>query len=282
MHNHFKNILLVIIGTLLFAISVNGVTIPNELGEGGVTGFVLFLNYTLGLNIALTSLIINGFLLILGLKLLDKTTIFYTLVSIISLSVFLEIVKIPPFIPTNQVTAGILKGALMGAGLGIVLLGNGSTGGTDIIALIINKITGISFSTVLFVSDIFIIGLLMTAIGIEKGIITMIAIYITSNIINFMITGLNPKQAFYIISKEHEAIGQAILNEINRGVTVLSGHGLYSKEERHVLFVVVSRRQVMKLQRLIQSYDKNAFVTVSAVQEVHGEGFTYVLNKTEP
>ena len=113
---------------------------------------------------------------------------------------------------------------------------------------------------------------------VENGIITIISIYISTQIINFILAGLNPKQAFYIVSNKYEDIGEAILKEINRGCTVLKGYGFYSKEERNVLFVAVSRRQVLQLQRLVQFHDPNAFITVSAVQEVHGEGFTYFLN----
>lgn len=278
MKKHLQNILLIISGAAIFAVSVNSIIIPNALGQGGITGFVLFLNYTIGVNIAVTSFMINVFLLIIGWKFLDKLTIIYTLTATSSISFFLEYIHLPHFIPESPITASIAIGILVGISVGIVVVGNGSTGGTDIIALILNKFTGISFSNALFILDLIIVTLLTFVIGLENGIITIISIYISTQIINFILAGLNPKQAFYIVSNKYEDIGEAILKEINRGCTVLKGYGFYSKEERNVLFVVVSRRQVLQLQRLVQFHDPNAFITVSAVQEVHGEGFTYFLN----
>ncbi len=275
------NLILVTIGSLFFAVAINWVTLPNELGEGGITGLILFMNYTIGTNIALATLIINLILLAIGWKFLDKTTILYTIFSILVLSFFLEFVKPAPFIPDNLLTAGILMGILMGIGLGLVIVGNGSTGGTDIIALILHKFTGIPVSTGLLILDLCIVLLVTTIIGVEKGIITMVAIFLTSKMINFIVAGFNPKKAFFIISKEYQAIGQAIVEELDRGVTILNASGFYSKTDRPVLYVVVNSAQVIHLQRLIQQYDNNAFVTISEVQEVHGEGFTYFLTELE-
>ena len=265
-----------LLGTLLVAISINMVSLPNELGEGGVTGFTLFLHYTLNFNIPMTAFVANLVLLILGWKLLDKMTIIYTLISVVALSFYLAHIHLPVFTPENQITAPLVTGVLMGSGLGIVIRGGGSTGGTDIIALIINKFLGISVSNALLITDAMIVTSLIFVIGLEKGVISIIGILLTSRILNFWITGYNPKNAIFVISEHYEEIGKEIVENVKRGVTVFNGYGFYSGADRKILYIVVSNRQLMAVQRIIRRLDPKAFMAVNAIQQVDGEGFTFM------
>ncbi|MCR8969505.1 YitT family protein [Facklamia sp. 7083-14-GEN3] len=281
MKNIISSLLMTIVGTFLVALAINLVSLPNELGDGGVTGFTLFLHYTLNFDIPKTAFVLNVIILIIGWKLLSKMTIIYTLLSIAALSFFLKVVQPTPFIPDNQLVAPLVSGVIMGTGLGIVIRGGGSTGGTDILALILNKYAGISVSNALLIFDGVIISLLFFAIGLEKGAISIVGILLYSRILNFWVTGYNPKNALFVISEKHEEIGNEIMDKVKRGVTIFSGYGFYSKAQRQILYVVVSNRQLMAVKKIVHNIDPKAFIAVNDVQQVDGEGFTFLREPEE-
>ena len=275
-----KNLALVLIGTFIFSIAVNSIVIPNQLGEGGVTGITLLLFYIFDISPALSNFIINAIIMLIGWRFLEKETIFYTIVAIISMSLFLEFVFLPSFIPTNSLLGPLASGFLIGLGIGIVILGHGTTAGVDIIALIINKYLGLQVSVALLILDVLIVIPLTIVIGLEKGLLTLISLYITSKILNFVMEGYNPKKAIMVVSNKHDEIAEEIMKRVDRGITVLKGYGYYSKAEKEVLYVVINRIQLIKVQRIINEIDSNAFVTVTGIQQVLGEGFTFNLDQS--
>ena len=275
-----KNLALVLIGTFIFSIAVNSIVIPNQLGEGGVTGITLLLFYVFDISPSLSNFIINAIIMLIGWKFLEKETIFYTLVAIVSMSLFLEFVFLPSFIPTNSLLGPLASGFLIGLGIGIVILGHGTTAGVGIIALIINKYMGLQVSIALLILDVMIVIPLTVVIGLEKGVLTLISLYITSKILNFVMEGYNPKKAIMVVSNKHDEIAEEIMKRVDRGITVLKGYGYYSKAEKDVLYVVINRIQLIKVQRIINDIDSNAFVTVTGIQQVLGEGFTFNLDQS--
>lgn len=275
-----KNLALVLIGTFIFSIAVNSIVIPNQLGEGGVTGITLLLFYIFDISPALSNFIINAVIMLIGWRFLEKETIFYTIVAIVSMSLFLEFVFLPSFIPTNSLLGPLASGFLIGLGIGIVILGHGTTAGVDIIALIINKYMGLQVSIALLILDVLIVIPLTIVIGLEKGLLTLISLYITSKILNFVMEGYNPKKAIMVVSNKHDEIAEEIMKRVDRGITVLKGYGYYSKAEKEVLYVVINRIQLIKVQRIINDIDSNAFVTVTGIQQVLGEGFTFNLDQS--
>lgn len=275
-----KNLALVLIGTFIFSIAINSIVIPNQLGEGGVTGITLLLFYVFDISPSLSNFIINAIIMLIGWKFLEKETIFYTLVAIVSMSLFLEFVFLPSFIPTNSLLGPLASGFLIGLGIGIVILGHGTTAGVDIIALIINKYMGLQVSIALLILDVMIVIPLTVVIGLEKGVLTLISLYITSKILNFVMEGYNPKKAIMVVSNKHDEIAEEIMKRVDRGITVLKGYGYYSKAEKDVLYVVINRIQLIKVQRIINDIDSNAFVTVTGIQQVLGEGFTFNLDQS--
>ena len=275
-----KNLALVLIGTFIFSIAVNSIVIPNQLGEGGVTGITLLLFYIFDISPALSNFIINAIIMLVGWRFLEKETIFYTIVAIISMSLFLEFIFLPSFIPTNSLLGPLASGFLIGLGIGIVILGHGTTAGVDIIALIINKYLGLQVSVALLILDVLIVIPLTIVIGLEKGLLTLISLYITSKILNFVMEGYNPKKAIMVVSNKHDEIAEEIMKRVDRGITVLKGYGYYSKAEKEVLYVVINRIQLIKVQRIINEIDSNAFVTVTGIQQVLGEGFTFNLDQS--
>ena len=270
------SILMVTIGSFIFSFTINAVVIPNQFGSGGVTGITLLLYYILGINPGTSNLVINIVLLLIGYQFLERRTMFYTIYAVILMSVFLDITRgMYQFIPHNTLLAAIGGGVVGGAALGLVMLGNGTTAGTDIIAMMLKKYLGWNVSVSLLLLDIIVVSPLSIISDLEKVIITLIYLFTASRMINLVLEGFNSKKSFMIISKKYEEIGSQIQEKIGRGTTILDGHGFYSREERKVLFVAVNRLQVMTLQRIIHDVDPKAFTIITEVTHVIGEGFTY-------
>lgn len=274
-----KNIALITIGVALFSFSVNWIIIPNHLGEGGITGVSLLLKYTLGIEPGVTNLVANTMLLALGWKFLEKETLFYTLYVVVSLSFFLGVITPTPFLPENQFAAAILAGLLTGVGSGLIILAQGTTAGGDIIAKLLQKYLGVNYSFTVLVIDILVITSTSFVIGVENTVISLVMVFIFSQALQFVTEGLNPKKSVMIISAKYNDIADDITKEVNRGITVLNGYGHFTKSEKEILYIVVSRRQVHRIQKIAHKYDENAFITVSDVQQVLGEGFTYFLDR---
>ncbi|MFO8068986.1 MAG: YitT family protein [Alkalibacterium sp.] len=271
-----KNLALIVIGSLLYSISVNVFTIPNGLSEGGLTGFSLILFYVLNITPSYTIFIVNIVILAIGYKFLDKKTLYYTLVANGIISVLLLVVTRWEFIPETTLLAPIGSGIFMGAGIGLIMLGHGTTAGSDIIAKLLHKYVGINVPTGLLMIDVFIVVPSAFVIGAENAFLTLINLYIQSKVIDFILEGLNPRKSFMIISDKHLEIAEAIEQQLGRGITILDGKGYYTKEKKEILYVIISRREVLRIKRIVEAIDPNAFVTISHVQEVTGEGFTYL------
>ena len=270
---------MVTLGCFLFSYVINAIVIANHFGEGGITGVSLLGYYTLQIDPALSNLILNGFLLIIGYRYLEKKTMMFTVVAVIELPLFIKLTQDwHVFVPENIVVAGVAAGVLVGVALGLVILGKGTTAGTDIIAMMMHKYLGWSVSSSLLIIDFIIVTPLAFVIGLEKAVLTLIMLFVASKVINFILEGFNPRKAIMIISDKYNEIGQRIQTDLDRGITVLDGHGFYSKEKRQVLYVVVSRQQLMPVQRIIHEYDSEAFVIITDVNQVIGEGFTFYLD----
>ncbi|MRI81215.1 DUF2179 domain-containing protein [Aerococcaceae bacterium DSM 109653] len=272
------SILMVIIGTFLYALTVNAVVIPNTLGEGGATGMTLMIFYWLGWNPAIVSFVLNAILLVIGWRHLEKRQIMYTIVSMVVMSVALEYTTGFSFVSDNTVVAAVAGGVLSGLAIGIVSLGGGTTGGTEIIAWIMKKYLGIGVSAGLLLIDFLVVAPLTVQIGLEKAILTLIMLYVMSKVLNFIIEGFNPKKSITIISKQHEAIAAAIQEKVDRGITILDGKGYYSREAHQILYIVINRHQLINVQNIIYELDPKAFVIITDVQQVIGEGFTFYLS----
>lgn len=267
---------LVTLGCFAFSYTINAIVIANHFGEGGITGVSLLLFYTMNIDPALSNLVLNLFLLIIGYRYLERKTMMYTILAVFELPFFLKVTEHwPVFIPENLVIAGLAAGVFVGVSLGLVILGKGTTAGTDIIAMMLHKYLGWNISSSLLAIDFVIVTPLTFVIGLEKSVLTLLMLFVASKVINFILEGFNPRKALIIISNENESIGKEIQEKMDRGITVLDGHGFYSKEAKKVLYVVVNRQQLMPVQRIIHEHDSNAFVIISDVNQVIGEGFTF-------
>ncbi len=271
-----KNLALITIGSFLYAVSVNVFTVPNDLAEGGLTGFSLILFYLSGIEPSYTIFISNIAIIAMGYRFLDKKTLNYTIVANGIISVMLLIVTRWSFIPETTLLAPMGAGVFMGAGIGLIMLGHGTTAGGDILAKMMQKYLGINIPTAILLIDLCIVVPSIFIIGAENVFLTLVNLVVQSKIIDFVLEGLNPRKSFFIISEKYEEIAKRIEQQIGRGITILDGKGYYTGNQKQVLYIIISRREVLAIKRIVESIDPNAFVTISHVQEVTGEGFTYL------
>ncbi|KIL41573.1 membrane protein [Gordoniibacillus kamchatkensis] len=276
-----RNLLMIALGTAIYAFGLHYFVISNELMEGGITGIALLLNYALGISPSVTTLVLNVPLFIIGWRAFGGRGMAYTIFGTVSLSFFLWVVEalirlgwIVPFRTTHDfILATLYAGVTSGAGLGLVFRFGGTTGGSDIVARIGYKHRGWRMGQVILFIDVAVIGTSLLYIPKEKVLYTLVAVYITSRIVDYIIEGAQSAIAFQVMTDYAEPMADAITHELDRGVTLVPARGAYSKQAKNIVYCVVSRSEVRRLKQLIRSIDPRAFIIISDVHDVLGEGF---------
>jgi len=273
MKKTFIDIIFIIIGALLFALGVNLYIIPNELGEGGVTGITIIAYYLYKWSPGLVNLVLNAILLVVGYKFLSKTTTVYTVIAVVLNSLFLHLTEGWTIASDEIIVNAIFGGVFVGVGIGLIIRVGGTTAGTTILARITNKYFGWSISYGLLFFDLIVVFSSYFIIGPEKLMLTIMMLYIATKVMEFIIEGLNSKKAVTIISTEPDKIAQQVNELMHRGVTVFNGSGYYTKTDKDILYIVISSQEIVKLKKIVKEVDKNAFVAIHDVRDVFGEGF---------
>ena len=275
------DILVILIGNLCIALAVAFFVIPNKLLVGGTAGIAVALNAfwavpeEVVINVLVYSLFIAG-AFVLGRKFFFKT-ITSTLVYPVLLAVATDLYKIIPieYITMDTLTSIICAGVLVGFGIGIVYKRNASTGGMDIIPLIINKYTGIPLHILLMAVDCFTVLLGVIAYGLQAAIYGVISVAICSFIIDkTILLGAKQTKQVQIISQESDAILERILQDLDRGCTIVESRGGYTNQKRDMLMVVVPINEYQRMIDVVHEMDSSAFVIVSDINEIRGRGFT--------
>lgn len=267
------------VGSFLIALSLTAFLVPNRIAAGGVSGLATVIYYITSFPIGITMLIINIPLFFAGLKIMGISFGVRTVYGIVTLSVFTDLLQPHMTALTNDLLlASIYGGVLSGIGLGIVFRSRGTTGGTDMIASFLNYFTGITVGEGLLIADGIVVALAGIFFNLEVALYAAVTIYITSQTIDVVQEGLNYKKGVLIISDKAEQINQMVVNELNRGVTEFEAKGGYTGNTREVLLCIISRSEVSELKSAITEIDKDAFVIISNVHEVLGEGFTEIVN----
>lgn len=262
------------LGVFLMAVSLNFFLEPNTIAPGGVTGIGIIFKKITGFPVYLTNLAINLPLFIIGVMVLGKEFGAKTLFATVGLSFFLKYVPYE-IVTKDLLLSAVFGGVIMGIGLGIVFKFGGTTGGTDLAGSILNKFfPSLSIATFMMLIDLVVV----VAAGIvdkrvETSLYSIISLYLTTRIIDLMLEGLGYMKAFLIITNKPEEISQTVIKELDRSVTLFKGKGMYTKEERDMLLCVVNRSQFTKLKEIVVGIDENAFVMVTEMHEVLGEGF---------
>jgi uncharacterized membrane-anchored protein YitT (DUF2179 family) len=281
MNLRLKSILAIIIGTAIMGFGINAFNIPNNLAEGGITGISIIIKLLVPVvDQGIVYFLLNIPLFFLGWKVLGRTAFVYTIIGTVALSVFLSLFAglLQPTPLQDRLLASLYAGVTVGAGLGIIFRYGGTTGGVDIIARLLQKYFGISMGRTLFFGDMIVIGASLIYLSLESAMYTLVAVFIAARVIDFFQDGAYAGKALTIISDHASEIARQFL-DLGRGVTILSGKGAYSGVEKDVVYVVVSRNEIVRFKSIIQEIDPHAFVIVNDVHEVLGEGFTLDENK---
>ena len=263
------------LGALITVMALNMFLIPNKIAAGGTSGLATVLHHVFNWPAGLIMLSLDIPLLLAGIKVLGASFGIYTFYCAVLLSVSVD--QLAPYMPVltqDLLLSSIYGGVLSGIGIGVVFRFGGTTAGTGVVAAIVNKLSGISVGTALLGADFFVItlaGLLFRSA--ELPLYGLISLFVTAKVIDLVQEGWSTAKAFFIISPNNDAISQAIINEIGRGVTRLQAKGGYTGNDTETLFCVVSTREVSKMKDLVYRFDKRAFVIVADAHEVLGEGF---------
>jgi len=273
-----KNILFILAGSAIMAFGLVHFNMQNQLAEGGFTGITLLIYNLTGLSPSISNILLNLPLFLIGYKLLGKKTFIYTIIGTVGLSIFIAIFeKYQLHIPLKDdlMLAALFAGVFIGVGLGIIFRYGGTTGGVDIIARLVFKYKGYSMGKTMFIFDFCVITLsLATYLNYKEAMYTLVLVFIGSRVIDFIQEGAYAARGAFIISESNQEIAKKINEEMERGVTILKGYGSFSKLEKEVIYCVVGKNEIVRLKNLITSVDPHAFVTVSVVHDVLGEGFT--------
>ena len=270
-----KEILLIIIGSLLFAVGINYFAIPYRLSEGGVIGVTVITYYLFEWSPGVVNLMINAVLLAIGYKFFDKKTMIYTVIGIVFSSLFLFLTEdVGHQLNGDTLLAALFSGVFVGLGLGLMFRAGGTSGGSAILARLANQYLGWSLGKGVLIIDIIVIAGSVFIIGQEKAMYTLVAVFLGSKVIDYVIEGLNSRTAVTIISEHSEEIRQFIVSNMSRGVTILEGRGGYSQNQKEVLYIVINQPELVQLKQTVSSVDKNAFVVVHEVRDVLGSSFS--------
>lgn len=278
-----KDYVYIVIGLVIYAVGFTCFMLPYEITSGGVSGISGLIYYSTGFNAAFSYLIINVFLMLIAWKTMGwqycLRTLFATLVITFLIDYGQTLItgesgEMMKIIGEQKFMACVLGGCLEGLGLGLTFLAGGSTGGTDIIASAINKHHSISLGRLLLIMDIVVVSCNWVVIhDIETLVVSYSTMFVSMNMVDYVINGARQSVQFMIISDRYEAIATRISNELERGCTVMEANGWYSKQRKPVLLVMAKKYERRDIYRIIHHEDPDAFVTMSNVEGVFGEGF---------
>lgn len=275
--NTFKEAFLLALGCFLIAIALNLFFDPFNIAPGGISGLSIVISSVTNLSLSFLSLLFNIPLFLIACKILSKKDMIKTLAGVTLLTLCLKLTSsLSNLTVTNDLLLATISGSiLLGVGLGIIFRINGTTGGTDLIGLLVNKFLPFISSAVLMGIADFIVVVLSGIISkeIEIALYSALSVYLIVKVTDFIVIGFNYSKSFMIISDNTVKISNAIINNLGRGATLLKATGAYTNNEKNVVLVVISKRQVVTLKKIIKSIDPNAFIIVSDVHEALGEGF---------
>jgi uncharacterized membrane-anchored protein YitT (DUF2179 family) len=263
----------IILGSIIVAVAFRLFLFPNEIASGGVSGISTIVGHVFGVEPAITQWAFNIPLFIAGVIILGRKFGAKTLVGTILVPLVVYLTRNMEPITNEPFLAALFGGVGVGIGLGLVFRGKASTGGTDLAAQIVHKYSGLSLGISVLLLDGFVVLSSAFAFNIELALYALISLYVTGKTIDLVQVGLSYAKVALIISNDPDKIRYAIINDLDRGVTRLSGSGGYTEDERPVLMCVVNQTEVTKLKELVRFHDPHAFVVVTDANEVLGEGF---------
>lgn len=269
---------LIILGALVFSAGINCFTAPNDIAPGGVGGLATVISFLSGhkLGIGLIFGLINIPLVIAGFIRLGRPLMIRTLLAVVVTTLATDYLNgLFPVYAGDRIIAAVFGGVLIGSGIGLVYLRDGTTGGTDIINKLIQKAKPhLSLGSIMMITDAFVVIISILAFGnLESGLYAIITIFVSGRIMDVILYGGREGKSVLVFSEKSEEIGQAIIHSISRGATFLKAQGVYTHKDKNVICCAVHKNEYVKLKRLVKEIDEHAFIITATADEVLGEGF---------
>lgn len=286
--NDIINILFIVLGTVVMAFAFNVFLFPNDISPSGFSGLSAILSILLaqiGINIPTSAiyLLLNAVLYIIAYRLLGKKFALMALIGILSFSVALELMALIPLVVEGDLLVCAIYGAgIMGLGTGLVLRNNGSTGGSDLLALIIRSKTQVlTTGQIMMALNIIVLALSCITYGFGPLMYSIITLALSSVVTDLVIDGATGVRAYYVFTTKKEEVCKAIYDQIGRGVTQIKAEGMYTHTERDILLCLLNKYRAPLLKHIVQKIDNEAFVFCTPVSEVIGRGFSVPVKKNK-
>ncbi len=283
MKEAWRNYLLIMAGTGLMALAIKGIYDPASMVTGGFSGIAIMVKnltggvITGGVPLWLTNILLNIPLFAVTIRIKGWRYIAKTVFATVWLSVALYVIPEVDLMPDDIFLAAVFGGVISGVGIGLVLMANATTGGTDTMAAVIQHyLRHYSIARIMQILDAVIVLAGVWMFGLKSALYAIICIYLVAKVSDGILEGLKFSKQVYIISECYGEIADRIIEELDRSATALEGTGMYSGNKKQMLFCVVSKKEIVKLRDIVKSIDKSAFVIVSDAREVFGEGFIEV------
>ncbi|MBR6185041.1 MAG: YitT family protein [Clostridia bacterium] len=263
----------IFLGCLIGAAAYPLFLVPNNIAPGGLTGIATIFNYLFGWPVGVTSMLLNLPLFLIGWKAMGRVFVFRSLLATILFSAFIDLLPLPPL--TDDLLLGTVYGALaLGLGLGLILRGGATTGGSDMVARMVHhRFPVVTVGAFLFMLDCAVILCAAFTMSARAALYALICIFVSAKVIDLALAGFGSAKACFIITGRAEEVSRRIMEELERGVTMLSGVGAYSGQRRTVLLSVISQREVYPLKKIVRQEDPKAFMFIADTHETLGEGF---------
>ncbi|MDO5407506.1 MAG: YitT family protein [Eubacteriales bacterium] len=269
-----RDYVLILIGSFIMGFAIKNIYDPVGLVTGGVSGIAIILKDQLAIPLWVTNTALNIPLFLVSIRIKGWSFIKRTLVATVALSLSLYVIPEVPFLMEDLFLTALFGGLISGVGAGLVFISHATTGGTDMLAALLHRwIRHYSMVQIMQVLDAIVVMVGASVFGITYALYALIAIFALTKVSDGLIEGLKFSKVAFIVSEKSEEIAQAIMKELNRGVTGLDAKGMYSGQCRNMLFCVVAKKEIVQLKDLVVGHDSQAFVIVSDAREVLGEGF---------
>ena len=264
----------IVIGCAIGAAAYPTFLDPGKIAPGGLTGVAMIMKHLWGWDIGITSLILNIPLFIVGYKAMGRVFAFRSLVATILFSFMIDLLPLKE-IPVEPILGTLYGGILLGIGLGFILRGGATTGGTDMAARMVHKyLPFLSVGMFLFLIDCVVVIAAWIFIGSSEALYALICIFVSGKAVDMVMLGLSSNKACFVITDKWESVSRRLLNEMERGVTQLSARGAYTGTERPVVLCVLPPQEVARLKEIVRQEDERAFMFITEAHEALGEGFS--------
>ena len=272
-----RNGLQIMLGAFIYAVAITDFLIPHQIGEGGVTGLTTIGYYALNIPPFLTNFVLNGILMLIGFRFLDKKTVGYSIWAVIWISVFLKLPSFLNYHTTQTIIPAIAGGVLMGIAMWLIFRGEGTVAGSTILAKIMNRYFGMKNGTAMLMFDLCVAVPSVLIIGLQNMMLTIIELYVSAVVLNGLLSRFGARKAVTIISNQTAEITAELSTMLHQGITLIIAKGYYHQEKRPMIYIICTDKQVAQIVPLVSTVDPDAFVVVDNVHSVKGESLEKIL-----